>query len=123
MTGRAAAVLELYLRESRAELAKGADPALFLATHGRRLGVAGLRLQVKHHGRAIGVKLTPHALRHTCATHLLKGGASIRHVQELLGHKRLTTTALYTRVSVEDLRHVITRTHPRERTSRHRQRR
>ena len=123
VTGRAAAALELYLRESRPELAKSSDPALFLATHGRRLGVAGLRLQVERHGRAIGVKLIPHGLRHTCATHLLKGGASIRHVQELLGHKRLTTTALYTRVRVEDLRQVIARAHPRERTSRRTRRR
>ena len=121
--GRAAAALELYLRESRPELANGADPALFLATHGRRLGVPGLRVQVKRHGRALGVKLTPHALRHTCATHLLKGGASIRHAQELLGHKRLTTTALYTRVGVEDLRQVIARAHPRERTHQCRPRR
>lgn len=121
--GRAVAALELYLLKSRPELAKGADPALFLATHGRRLGVPGLRLQVERHGRAIGVKLTPHVLRHTCATHLLKGGASIRHVQELLGHKRLTTTALYTRVDVEDLRQVIARAHPRERTGRRTRRR
>ena len=121
--GRAVAALELYLRESRPELSKGDDPALFLATHGRRLGMAGLRLQVERHGRAIGLKLTPHALRHTCATHLLKGGASIRHVQELLGHKRLTTTALYTRVGVEDLRQAIARAHPRDRTGRRRRQR
>jgi integrase/recombinase XerD len=118
VTGRAAAALELYLCHSRPALAKTGDNALFLATHGRRLQGPGLRGQVEKHGRRIGVTLTPHALRHTCATHLLRGGAGIRHVQELLGHKRLTTTALYTRVVVEDLRQVIARCHPRERTFR-----
>jgi integrase len=62
-----------------------------------------------------GVRLTPHALRHTCATHLLRGGADLRHVQALLGHRRLTTTALYTRVAITDLRSVIQNCHPRER--------
>ncbi len=115
VTGRAAAALELYLRVSRPALAKSADPALFLSIFGRRLQNVGILVQIEKHGRTIGVRLTPHALRHTCATPLLKGGASIRHVQELLGHKRLTTTALYTRVAVEDLRQVIARAHPRER--------
>jgi integrase/recombinase XerD len=115
VTGRAVAALELYLRDSRPALVKSADPALFLATHGRRLRSPGLRAQVERHGRTIGITLTPHVLRHACATHLLRGGASIRHVQELLGHKRLTTTALYTRVAIEDLRQVIARAHPRER--------
>jgi len=121
--GRAAVALELYLCHSRPALAKSGDPALFLATHGRRLQGPGLRLQVRKHGRRIGVALTPHALRHTCATHLLRGGAGIRHVQELLGHRRLTTTALYARVAVHDLRQVIARCHPRERTRQRRLRR
>ena len=62
---------------------------------------------MQRHGRAIGVDVTPHALRHTCATHLLRGGADMRHVQELLGHRCLATTALYTRVAIEDLRQVL----------------
>ena len=61
------------------------------------------------------VTLSPHVLRHTCATHLLKGGADVRHVQELLGHKSLQSTQLYTRVAVTDLAQVIARSHPRER--------
>jgi len=105
--------LSRYLAEARPELVKHGDPALFVSRHGGRLSLVGLRAIVKRHGRAIGVELTPHALRHTCATHLLRGGADIRHVQELLGHRCLSTTALYTRVAIEDLRQLIARAHPR----------
>lgn len=111
--GRAAMALGRYLAEARPELVKHGDPALFTSRHGGRLSLEGLRAIVKRHGRAIGVELTPHALRHTCATHLLRGGADIRHVQELLGHRCLSTTALYTRVAIEDLRQLIARAHPR----------
>ena len=89
------------------------DAALFLSRHGGRLSLVGLRAIVQRHGRAIGVAVSPHALRHTCATHLLRGGADIRHVQELLGHRCLATTALYTRVAIKDLRQVLARAHPR----------
>jgi len=111
--GRAALALDTYLAEARPELVKRVDAALFLSRHGGRLSMVGLRAMVKRHGQAIGVRVSPHVLRHTCATHLLRGGADIRHVQELLGHRRLATTALYTRVAIEDLRQVIARTHPR----------
>jgi integrase/recombinase XerD len=111
--GRAATALGRYLAEARHELVRRADAALFVSRHGGRLSQVGLRAIVKRHGRAIGVELSPHALRHTCATHLLRGGADIRHVQELLGHRCLSTTALYTRVAIEDLRQLIARAHPR----------
>ena len=70
---------------------------------------------MRRHARAAGIAASPHALRHACATHLLRGGADVRHVQELLGHASLQTTARYTRVDVEDLRQVLDRCHPRER--------
>lgn len=111
--GRATIALDTYLVKARPELVKRADAALFVSRHGGRLSHVGLRAIVKRHGRAIGVELSPHALRHTCATHLLRGGADIRHVQELLGHRCLSTTALYTRVAIEDLRQLIARAHPR----------
>jgi integrase/recombinase XerD len=111
--GNAASALTRYLTESRPELATGIDAALFLSRDGVRLGTAGLRARIRYHGRRVGVRLTPHALRHTCATHLLRGGADLRHVQALLGHRRLTTTALYTRVAITDLRDVLARCHPR----------
>lgn len=111
--GAAAAALDTYLSASRRELVARVDSALFLSRDGARLGAAGLRARIQYYGRRIGVRLTPHALRHSCATHLLRGGADLRHVQALLGHRRLTTTALYTRVAISDLRAVIARCHPR----------
>jgi integrase/recombinase XerD len=117
--GRAAAALDTYLGDVRPRLA--CDPrehALFLtAWWGKRLSAGALVFLVRRHGRAVGLpRLHLHALRHTCATHLLRGGASVRHVQAILGHSNLRTTALYTRVVIEDLHDVIARTHPRERT-------
>lgn len=119
--GRAAVALDAYLRTSRPELVRDPhDVALFVSRCGRRMGVPGLRQIVRK--RAKDARLPhavfSHALRHTCATHLLRGGADIRHVQELLGHKRLQTTAVYTRVGMEDLRQVIARSHPREKRGR-----
>lgn len=112
--GAAASVLDRYVTEGRPELVAQIASALFLSRDGTRLGAAGLRARIQYHGRHIGVRLTPHALRHSCATHLLRGGADLRHVQALLGHRRLTTTALYTRVAITDLRLVIQKCHPRE---------
>ena len=111
--GRAALALDTYLADARPELVKRVDQALFLSRDGGRLSMVGLRAVVQRHGQAIGVHVSPHMLRHTCATHLLRGGADIRHVQELLGHRSLATTALYTRVAIEDLRQVLARAHPR----------
>jgi len=117
LAARASLALISYLRDSRPELAKHAhEAALFLSTLGRRLSRTQLHQVLRTHSAAAGLdNVSPHALRHAYATHLLRGGASVRHVQELLGHRSLQTTALYTRVEVEDLRRVIARAHPRER--------
>jgi integrase/recombinase XerD len=58
--------------------------------------------------------VTPHAFRHTCATHMLQRRAGLRHVQELLGHRSLATTQIYTHVEAGDLKREHKRTHPRE---------
>lgn len=121
LTGQAAQALDLYLQESRPELAQDLrEEALFLSKYGCRMRRTCLYLLLAKHARAAGLPgaVFPHALRHSYATHLLRGRASIRHVQELLGHQSLQATALYTRVSVEDLREVLLRCHPRERLSR-----
>jgi integrase/recombinase XerD len=123
LSGRAVTALLTYLRGSRRELLRTAhEAALFLSARGGgRMGVAELRVRVYWYARRAGFTsaLGPHRLRHACATHLLQGGASVRHVQAILGHKCLATTALYTRVVMRDLAAVIARAHPRERARRY----
>ncbi len=63
---------------------------------------------------AIGRKGSCHLIRHTCATHMLEGGADIRYIQALLGHEKLETTAIYTEVSIAKLKEVHAQTHPAE---------
>jgi integrase/recombinase XerC len=89
--------------------------ALFVSAHGRQLNGRTIQLALKRYLVAAGLdaKLTPHKLRHTFATHLLDHGADLRSVQELLGHSQLTTTQIYTSVSVERLKRVYDRAHPR----------
>jgi integrase/recombinase XerD len=118
----AATALDHYLTDTRPRLANAGEPALFVNRNGRRLQAPGLRVRVHSAGHRIGVTLTPHALRHAYATHLLCGGADLRHVQALLGHRSLTTTAIYTRVAITDLRSVIRNCHPRDQPRRRRRR-
>jgi integrase/recombinase XerD len=121
--GRATIALDAYLRDTRPELVRDSrELALFLSREGRRLDRTSLNLLVWKHARAAKIPDRPsvHGLRHACATHLLAGGADIRHVQQLLGHRSLETTAIYTKVDIKDLRTVLAWTHPRERMLRHR---
>jgi integrase/recombinase XerD len=108
--GREAMVPRRWARRGDAE-------ALFLNRRGGRLSRQGAWGVVHHYGRLAGLegRLTPHVLRHSCATHLLDHGADIRVVQELLGHASIATTQVYTRVSSERLRAVYNSAHPRAR--------
>ncbi len=88
--------------------------AFFLSTFGKRLGRREVHKVVQAHG-ALGAgraDLHPHALRHTCATHMLDGGADLRAIQDLLGHAKLSTTQRYTHVSVEQLLRTYDAAHP-----------
>ncbi|MBS2013420.1 MAG: tyrosine recombinase XerC [Deltaproteobacteria bacterium] len=91
------------------------DPrALFVSTRGRRLGPRQVQLLVRKYGLAGAGRsdLHPHALRHTCATHMLDGGADLRAIQEMLGHASLSTTQRYTHVSIAHLLSVYDAAHP-----------
>ncbi len=111
-------VLAAYLERERPKLAKRRDPEsefLFLSSRGARLSRERIWELLKKSARLAGVsaKISPHSLRHSFATHLLAGGADIRHVQELLGHASIATTQLYTHVDASKLKQVHTAFHPR----------
>ncbi|MCU1600702.1 MAG: tyrosine recombinase XerD [Frankiales bacterium] len=113
----AAAAAAAYLVRGRPSLAaKGrGTPALFLNARGgslsRQSAWAVLRAAADRAG--LSAKVSPHTLRHSFATHLLDGGADVRVVQELLGHASVTTTQIYTLVTVDRLREVYAGAHPR----------
>jgi len=94
---------------------RGDSEAVFLNARGGRLSRQGAWLVVRKHGDRVGLgdRLSPHVLRHSCATHLLDHGADIRVVQELLGHASISTTQVYTLVSTERLRSAWALAHPR----------
>lgn len=109
--------VEEYLAHGRPQLLQHAgEQALFLGRYGRRLAKADTTLLVAKWARRVGLekRVTPHCLRHSCATHMLRRGASLRHLQVMLGHSNVTTTQIYTRVELSDLRKVLKRCHPRE---------
>lgn len=113
----AIAALERYLISSRPALLRREHGRLFLNANGGALSRQGAWLILKAAAGRAGMedRVSPHTLRHSFATHLLDGGADIRVVQELLGHASVTTTQVYTLVTVDNLREVFATAHPRAR--------
>lgn len=115
---RAVEAVQAYVKDARPSLAccsGRATNALFLSSRGNRMSAAALRERFERLVELAGLdpSITPHAMRHTFATQLLDGGADLRSVQELLGHESLSTTQIYTHLSVERLKAAALQAHPR----------
>jgi integrase/recombinase XerD len=114
--------LEKYIGAARIELMSGiywgkgrsrkkriiTNPtALWLSVTAKRLSYEQIWQIVNDHAKAAGIKASVHTFRHTCATHLLRHGASLRHIQKLLGHQSLDTTQIYTQVEISDVKAAV----------------
>ncbi|MBI2760952.1 MAG: site-specific tyrosine recombinase XerD [Chloroflexi bacterium] len=114
----AAEAVQTYLDEGRPLLVRmRGERALFVNRRGERLTRQGFWLILKSYAQAANITehVTPHTLRHSFATHMLKGGAPLRNVQELLGHANISTTQVYTQITQDHVRDVYERAHPRAR--------
>ncbi len=110
--------LRVYLQDARPELARSRrEKALFINRRGERLTRQGFWLILKNYAKAANIPndVTPHTLRHSFATHMLRGGAPLRSVQELLGHANISTTQVYTQLTDAHVRRVYDNAHPRAR--------
>jgi integrase/recombinase XerD len=115
---QAAGAVVLYLNEARPVLVKDKpESALFVNRRGERLTRQGFWLILKQYAKEANITtpVTPHTLRHSFATHMLRGGAPLRSVQELLGHANISTTQVYTHIANDHVRQVYEKAHPRAR--------
>lgn len=121
LSGIACSFLESYIKGVRPELLQGNNSRrLFISLRGRPMARNTVGAVVEKYARQAKIKkhVTCHLWRHTCATHLLKNNANLRHVQEMLGHRSLATTERYLRLTIADLKEAHRKFHPREKSTR-----
>jgi integrase/recombinase XerD len=106
--------VSIYMESLRPLLLKGKNSEyLFVSNRGKPMSRQRFWQTLKAYGRSAGVDLSPHTLRHSFATHMLEGGADLRSVQKMLGHSDISTTQIYTKISVKHAKDVFNRHHPR----------
>ena len=111
-------LIETYLAGIRADwIGAEGDPHLFLNRWGQQMDPNAIWAVVRKHARLANLKkpVSTHTLRHSCATHMLRNGAPIWYLQEMLGHESLETTQIYTRITINELKQIHAKFHPRER--------
>lgn len=115
VSGRVCELINNYIKMVRLKFIKATDTNhLILNRFGDQMNPNGIWAVVKRHAVRSGIKknVSTHTFRHTCATHMMKNGAPVRHIQELLGHESLESTQIYTRVTINDLKAVHRKYHP-----------
>lgn len=120
LTEIAASYMREYITRTRPKLLQYQSvQEVFLSKNGKKLLKTDMTAMIKKYRELAHIegKLSPHSLRHACATHLLKNGCDIRYIQQLLGHASLSTTQMYTKVEISELKAVHERCHPREQIS------
>jgi len=111
---RAAEKLKSYASLQRAEILKRKrSPYLFVTGRGGPMTRQRFWQIIKRLGKRLGIKISPHTMRHSFATHLLEGGADLRSLQKMLGHADISTTQIYTKVTADRLKQVYSKHHPR----------
>ncbi len=117
LSKRVCEMVQNYILMVRPAFVNGKDPGyLILNRWGAKMNANGIWAVVKRCAQLAGSKknVTTHTFRHTCATHMLKNGAPVRHIQELLGHESLESTQIYTHVTINDLKAIHSKYHPSE---------
>jgi len=117
VSARVCELVQNYILMVRAKFINGEDPGYLIVNRwGRQMNANGIWAVVKRCVTLSGIKknITTHTFRHTCATHMLKNGAPVRHLQEMLGHESLESTQIYTHVTINDLKQIHAKYHPSE---------